>query len=124
VINKNITKEYFLMRAGAISGLAVELFTRIYDAIFYEAVDLDEIYAQYYSIEYDSLRTFLYHKFCIDNDIIDELMEVKNSNTDNAIIMIDELSYGKSDIITFAFSESMYDRTTNILLMRPYENKD
>lgn len=118
VTNKNLTKDVFLKQAGVINGYSAELFSRIYDAIFSEAINVEDLYNTYYSVEYKDIREFLYLKFCINDKELDRIFNVKNECDNNIIIAIDDLSYGKSTIIVFAFSDSMYERMTNILLMK------
>ena len=118
VINKNLTKEFFLNKAGAESGYAKDIFSRIYDSIFTEAEIVDVVFLEYYKEEYNDIETYLYCKYCIDMDDVKEIMELKNSNTDYVIYDFAELNYGNSNIVEFAFSDDMYERITDMLLMK------
>lgn len=118
VVNKKISKEHFLYCAGVHSGYAKDMFSRIYDSIFSEAELVDEILSKYYADEYDNIEDFLYVKYCIDRDCVDEIMKLVNSNEDYVLYDFEELNYGDSGAISFAFSSDMYERITNILLMR------
>lgn len=40
VVNRNLTKDYFLDKAGIRGGYAKDMFSRIYDSIFSESEDL------------------------------------------------------------------------------------
>lgn len=118
LVNRNISKGYFLNRAGAVGGYAKDMFSRIYDCIFSEAESVDEIYQRYYKDEYDDIRSYIYHKYCIDNESLQQILDLKSSNDDYILYDFDELNYGDSSSIVFAFSEDMYTRITNILLMK------
>lgn len=117
VVNKDINKEYFLNRAGAKAGYAKSMFSRIYDSIFSEAINLEDVFERYYAIEYKDIYEFLYNRYCLSRTIVNKIRELKQNNADNVIIAFDELNYGDPGIVEFAFSESMYDRITQILLM-------
>ncbi|MCM1221834.1 MAG: hypothetical protein NC548_45920 [Lachnospiraceae bacterium] len=118
VVNKNLSKEYFLSRAGALHGYAKDMFSRIYDSIFSEAERVDDILNKYYSDEYEKIEDFLYSKYCINPSDVDEIMKLVKSNENYVLYDFDELNYGDSGAVTFAFSSDMYERIINILLMR------
>lgn len=119
LINKNLTKEIFIEKAGASSGYAYNMFSRIYDSIESELINLDFEYDKYYSFEYNSLESFLYRKYNLNEDDIIMLMEERKKYPDCILYRKDELSYGgNGQLTTFAFSEDMYDRIMNILLLK------
>jgi len=118
VVNRNISKDYFLSRAGALHGYAKDMFSRIYDSIFSEAECVDDILNKYYYEEYEKMEDFLYSKYCINREDVNKIMQLVNSNEDYILYDFDELNYGDSSAVTFAFSTDMYERIINILLMR------
>ena len=118
VVNRNLTKEYFLNKAGAESGYAKDMFSRIYDSIFAEAEAIDVVFDKYYKEEYGDIETYLYHKYCIETNDIKEILDFKNSNIDYVIYDFAELDYGDSNTVVFAFSDDMYERITDMLLMK------
>ena len=118
IVNKNISKDYFLNQSGASHGYALDMFSRIYECIFSEAESLEDIFERYYIQEYQDIKSILYHKYCINRDDVKMIMELKNSNPDYVIYDFDELNYGDSGSITFAFSEEICERITNLLLMK------
>jgi len=64
MIDKNINKDIFLEKVKVKSGtFADDLFSRVYDSLFSELINLEEEFEKYYSIEYESIKHFLYHKF-------------------------------------------------------------
>ncbi len=118
LVNRNISKDYFLNRAGAVGGYAKDMFSRIYDCIFSEAESVEEIYLRYYKDEYDDIGSYIYHKYCIGSESLQHILDLKASNDNYVLYDFDELNYGDSSSIVFAFSEDMYERITNILLMK------
>ncbi len=60
LINKNLTKEIFIAKAGANAGYAYNMFSRIYDSIESELINLDIEYNKYYSFDHSTLEHFLY----------------------------------------------------------------
>ncbi len=75
VVNRNISKDYFLSRAGALHGYAKDMFSRIYDSIFSEAECVDDILNKYYYEEYEKWKTFY-----IPNIASIEKMSIKSCN--------------------------------------------
>ena len=118
VVNRNISKDYFLSRAGALHGYAKDMFSRIYDSIFSEAECVDDILNKYYYEEYEKMEDFLYSKYCINREDVNKIMHLVYSIEDYILYDFEELNYGDSSAVTFAFSTDMYERINNILLMR------
>jgi len=123
VIDKTINKEIFLSRIGVKKNTyAEDMFSRMYDGIFSELINLEEEYETYYQIEYKSLEHFLFHKFCVPDDVIKDFLKLKSENEDYTIFYKKNIySYGDYGIIRYAF-ETLYDKITNILLLKDYEN--
>ena len=124
VIDKNINKDIFISKVKVNVGTyAEDLFSRIYDSIFSELINLEEEFEKYYSIEYNSIQQFLFRKFCIPTDIIEEFFLLKSQKKSYCIFYKNEKdSYGDYSIIRYAFSEEMYDKIMNVLLLKDYEN--
>lgn len=118
VVNRKLTKEYFLSRIGAKAGYSKTMFTIMYDAVFSEAQNLQELFEVYYKVEYKSFEEFLYKKFCMPAEFLDEMMNMLRENSDYVIILFSDIYYGHSGIVEFAFSDTMYDRVTDIILMK------
>jgi hypothetical protein len=81
VIDRRLTKEMFLKNAGIKQGrYAEDMFSRMYDWIFSEARNLDDVFEKYYKPEYEDFRDFLYKKYTLSINIIDKLLAVKSEN--------------------------------------------
>ena len=125
VINGQLTKEIFLQNAGIIKGkYAEDMFSRMYDWIFSEATNLEDVFEKYYKLEYANFRDFLYKKYTLPSDIIDKMLTIKSENENYTIIDIDELNSGDNNFIDLVFENEMdkpcnfYDIFINLLLMK------
>ena len=63
VVNKNITRDYFLEKAGIHGGYAKDMFCRLYDSIFAESENLLDSYGKYFHQEFSSLDEMLEKKY-------------------------------------------------------------
>jgi len=124
LINKNLTKEIFLEKSGAQSGYSLNMFSRMYDSVTSELINVDLEYKKFYSFEYESIEQFLYRKYNIRGEYIDELMQFRKDNPDCILYRKDDNSYGDYGIPQFMFSESMYDRIIEILTLKKQTNED
>ena len=115
LINKNLTKEIFIEKAGVQDGYSLKMFSRMYDNVTSELIDVDEEYEKYYSFEYNSLEIFLYRKYNLKENHIVELMESRKNNPDCLLYRKDDNSYGDYGITQFTFSDTMYDRVMELL---------
>lgn len=119
LVNKNITKEIFLAKTGAEDGYALNMFSRLYDSITCELVNLDVEYDKYYSFEYPSLEHFLYRKYNLNEEDISNLMEERKKYPECILYRKDDLAYGgNGQLTTFAFSEAMYDRVMEMIMLK------
>jgi hypothetical protein len=118
LINKNLTKEIFIEKAGVQDGYSLRMFSRMYDSITSELIDLDEEYKKYYSFEYNSMEKFLYRKYNLKEEDILDLMEERKNNPDCLLYRKDDNSYGDHGIAQFTFSDIMYDRVMDILMLK------
>lgn len=114
--NKDLTEQEFVRRCGAKDGYALEEFKRIYGIFFSEAENISLVYRNYYNMEYQSIYEFLYFKYCIPADMIDEFRKEMDDNINLQLWKVNQLSYGGFDN-QFVFSDEFYDRFDNILKM-------
>ena len=117
VVNRKLTKEYFLDKDGIRGGYAQDMFSRLYDSIFSEAEDLLDSYQRYYSQEFDSLGIMLEKKFNVPKENVDEFIQDLQDNTDYTLIKFDSLSYG-IDIDSWLNSDYFNKRLNKLLLMK------
>ncbi|MCC5613195.1 hypothetical protein LC612_42585 [Nostoc sp. CHAB 5834] len=118
LINKNLNKEIFIRRIGVKDGYSLRMFSRMYDSVTSELIDVDEEYKKYYSFEYESIEHFLYRKLNLRQDHIEELMNERKDNPDCTLYRKDDNSYGDYGISRFAFSDTMYERIMEILMLK------
>ena len=117
LINKNLTKEIFINRVGVQQGYALNMFSRMFDSITSELINVDVEYEKYFSFEYKSLEQFLYKKYNLKLEVISELINSRKRNPDCILYRKDDHSYGDYGIAQFMFSEPMYDRVMDILML-------
>jgi len=123
VIDKRLTKDLFIEKAGVQKGkYAADMFSRMYDWIFSEAIYLEDDYNKYYKVEYLNFENFIYKKYCVNKNSLQKMLKLKEENENYTIITFDELSTGCGEFINFTFSDELYDRFINFLLMK--ENED
>jgi hypothetical protein len=123
VIHKKLSRELFLKKIGVTSdSYAEEMFSRLYDCIYSELVDLQREYEEYYKMEYSDLYHFLYHKHNLSDDQVSILEKLLKQTSDYKVFRKEDFTYGDYGIEQFGFSETMGDRITNILLLK--ENAD
>lgn len=118
LINKNLTKGIFIEKAGVQDGYSLRMFSRMYDSVTSELIDVDKEYKKYYSFEYSSIESFLYRKYNLKEKHIVELMEERKNNPDCLLYRKDDNSYGDYGIAQFTFSDTMYDRVMEILTLK------
>ena len=71
---------YFRAKAQVVPGSYSESFAkRTYDSIFVNSIDLLREYHHYYEKEYLSLNDFLFWRYGISTDIINELRPKRNN---------------------------------------------
>lgn len=118
LINNKLTKEIFLKMAGAKEGYSLAMFSRMYDSITSELINVDLEFEKYYSFEYESLEQFLYKKYNIRADYINELMKERKFNPECGLYRTDDHSYGDYGIAQFTFSDIMFERVMNLLMLK------
>jgi len=119
LINKNLTKELFLQKAGVTKGYAYEMFASMYDSIHSELINIKEEYTKYYSFEYPMLEAFLYKKLNVKWDHIKMVAKQMEKNPDCILYRKkDGYSHGHYGLTQFTFSDTMYKRVIKILLLK------
>lgn len=117
------SKEEFLERAGVKDGYAKEMFGALYDGIFAEALDVEELYRSYYANEYKSFEHFLSMHYCIPSSYIKMFSKVFDDK-DYRLIDFDSLSYGGDGVSGLMLSDELTVRMYNWLNWQDDEDKD
>lgn len=118
IVNKNLTKEYFLQQAGVTKGYAKDFFIRIYDSFFAESENVEELFQNYYRQEYTNLNAFLRGYYGIKEEWIKEISDTLRSNPDYTLIDYHSLDYGDNGIEDMVFSDNLRKRFANLFLMK------
>ena len=118
LVNKNLTLELFLQRAGAKQGFAKQMFTNMYNSIFAECHYVEEEYEQYYQLEYPDLYHYLHTRYNVEIPPLNLLIEEKNKSLDYIFIEYSSLSCGDGSIDDLMFQDKLSERMENILLLR------
>ena len=117
------SKEEFLERAGVKDGYAKEMFGALYDGIFAEALDVEELYRSYYENEYKNFEHFLSMHYCIPSSYIKMFSKVFDDK-DYRLIDFDSLSYGGDGVSGLMLSDELTVRMYNWLNWQDDEDKD
>jgi len=73
-MNKKYSKKQFLKKCDVNKGTFGEIFAlEIYNKMFEDAIDVIAEYKKYYSDEYDSIQEFLFWRYCIPFETLDEI---------------------------------------------------
>lgn len=118
ILDKGLSKDVFLRRAGASQGYAVEHFSNIYDSIFSESEDLVESYLRYYQCEYPSFIEFLRREFALPSWVSDEFGKALDGNDKITVIRWSQLNYGDNGVADLIFSEEVCDAFAKALCTR------
>ncbi len=116
-------KTDFLAMAGVENGYAKEMFSSIYDAIFAESVDVEEMYRMYYANEYKTFEQFLSMRYSIPSTMVKKFAKVKDE-ADYRLIEFDALSYGGDAVAGLVMSDELIERMYNWLNWQEDEDKD
>lgn len=116
-------KTDFLAMAGVENGYAKEMFSSIYDAIFAESVDVEEMYRMYYANEYKTFEQFLSMRYSIPSTMVKKFAKVKDE-ADYRLIEFDALSYGGDAVAGLVMSDKLIERMYNWLNWQEDEDKD
>lgn len=115
------TKDDFLSRAGVKNGFAREMFETIYDSIFAEADDVNSLYENFYSNEYQNLQHFLEMRYSLPQNIAPKYADVCKSS-DYRLIDFDAHSYGGNGVREFLMDNDFKERIYKWLNWEDYEN--
>ena len=99
VVNKNITRDYFL------------------DSIFAESENLLDSYGKYFHQEFSSLDEMLEKKYNVPQDIINQFLTELAECPDYTLICFDSLSYGENTE-NLLCSGVLNERLDKLLLMK------
>lgn len=116
LIHKDIDRDAFLQLAGAKQGYARDMFGRMYDSLLRETLDVQEEYQLYYSTEYGNLGKYLYRKWNLDFDQVNEIMTHLKENSDLRLLRRIERSYQGTELRRFMTEDPMIERIEKILL--------
>lgn len=122
IVDKRLSKDLFLQRAGASTGFATQLFSKLYDSIFAESEDLYTSYTKYYTEEYDNFFSYLQHEFSLNKAVFNEIRIILESNNNLRVIRWSQLSYGENSSMDLIFGEELGDRFAKILTGEGYED--
>ena len=117
VVNKNITRDSFLEKAGIHGGYAKDMFCRLYDSIFAESENLLDSYGKYFHQEFSSLDEMLEKKYNVPQDIINQFLTELAECPDYTLICFDSLSYGENTE-NLLCSGVLNERLDKLLLMK------
>lgn len=118
---RSITREDFILHAGAKGGFASEMFGSIYDAIFVEADDVWELYKRYYNQEYQSFEHFISMHYNVPLEASQKLSKIIE-NIGNKLIDFSSVDFGSDEVEQFVFSDDLYDRFFNLIKYQIYED--
>lgn len=118
LLSSKLTKEIFLDKAGVKDGYSLQMFSKMYDSIFSELINVEKEYETYYSTEYRSLESFLFKKYNLKEKDVELIMNEKEKNPDCYLYRKDDNSYGDYGLVQFTFSDVMYDRIVDILMLK------
>lgn len=110
--HKDLDVDYFIRKSGATSGYALELFTRIYNSLMSESMDVNYLYENYYKEEYPTFESFIYKYYELDEDIVNEIMNELRSSPEIRLYDYNALSVGENfdDFITSDELGSRFDK--------------
>lgn len=117
------TKEDFLKQAGTMKGFSKQMFGEIYDAIFEESDDVEEMYNTYYKREYSDFSQFISMYYCIPKDEAKQFADTISSGK-SRIIDFSSIDYGSSSFENFFSSDDMFVRMYNWLNWIDDESKN
>lgn len=117
------TKQDYLKRAGVKKGFAKQMFGDIYDSVFREAIDVEELYKEYFLKEYSSLEQFISMRYSIPKVYTQQLIKAINTG-DYRIIDFSGIDVGNSSFDALISDDVMCERLYNWLNWKDDENKN
>lgn len=117
------SKEAFLEQAGTTKGFAKRMFGQIYDAIFEEAKDVEEMFERYYRREYRDISHFISMYYCIPHNEVKHYTDALATGN-YRVIDFSSLDYGSSSFENLFTSDEMFVRMYNWLNWKEDEDKN
>lgn len=117
------SKEDFLKEAGTTKGFAKRMFGQIYDAIFEEAKDVEEMFERYYRREYRDISHFISMYYCIPHNEVKHYTDALATGN-YRVIDFSSLDYGSSSFENLFTSDEMFERMYNWLNWKEDEDKN
>lgn len=117
LIHQDMSKDKFLVAAGAKQGHSKELFGRMYDALRSENINVIEEYENFYSLEYNNLASYLYRKWNMRYEMVEDIIKQITENPQLQLFRRVERSYQGSGLRNFMSEDPMIDRIEKILIM-------
>ena len=110
--HKDLDIDYFTRKSGATSGYALELFTRIFNSLMSESMDVSYLYETYYKEEYPTFESFILKYYELEEDIVKEIMDELHAFPEIRLYDYNALSVGENfdDFITSDELESRFDK--------------
>ena len=117
VVNKGLTLDKFLDKAGVGDGFARLLFVKIYNSVMAESENLESVYELYYRPEYATFEDFISAKFAIPKKSLELLMNGLKEKEDYTLIRYDSLDYGVTGVDDFIYGEEYKERFEQLFLL-------
>lgn len=117
------TKVDFLKQAGTTRGFAKKMFGQIYDAIFEEAKDVEDMFERYYKLEYHDVSHFVSMHYCIPEKEVKHYTDALATGK-YRVIDFSSLDYGSSSFENLFTSDEMFVRMYNWLNWKEDEDKN
>ena len=118
LIHQDMNKDKFLGVAGAKTGHSRELFDRIYQALRSENINVIEEYETFYSLEYNNLGSYLYRRWNMSYEMVEEIAQQIKENPQLLLFRRVERSYQGSGLRNFISEDPMVNRIEKILIMK------
>lgn len=122
IVHKGNKKD-FLQQAGTMKGFSKQMFGEIYDAIFEESEDVEELYNKYYKKEYPNISQFISMHYNIPKNEVKQYTDAIATGKFR-IIDFSSLDYGSSSFENLFSSDDMFIRMYNWLNWKNDENKN
>ena len=99
------------------------MFGQIYDAIFEEAKDVEELFEKYYKKEYHDLSHFISMYYCIPKAEVENYIDALATG-EYRVIDFSSIDYGSSSFENLFSSDEMFVRMYNWLNWKEDEDKN
>lgn len=118
LIHQDMSKDKFLEATGAKKGHSKELFGRMYDALRSENINVIEEYEAFYSLEYENLKSYLYRKWNMSYEMVEDIVQQITANPQLQLYRRIERSYQGGGLRNFMSEDPMVERIEKILMMK------